>query len=179
MRYSEIKEASANPIDYLVDNKDKFLLNIAPHAEESSIQYLLPDYEGDEDGLLSAYFDHCMETFYFIQSRGIIDVCRMISVDDINSFLVATENGAKLGHHWTYNESSASVGYHDQAPKAHVIILFGVAPASSINWMKSLTSHFTHPDENELYLDGPVKLESIVDEQSGKTISSPNMNTIA
>ena len=174
-----VEEASVNPIDLLIDRKEQFLYDIAMRAEEHEIRNLLPDYEGDETGLLDHYFDQCIGTFEFIWSRGRIPVYRMISVDDIPAFIQATMDGQKLGHHWTYDDSAPSVGYHHEEPKAHNVILCADAPATSIDFAKSLTAHFLYPNEHELYLDGTVKLESILGEHSYRPLATPNLVTQA
>lgn len=140
----------------LKSRRDEFIGNPGTDPDYDSIVDEIGAGDNETEQQIHArWFDHVIDRFSDLSSEGSMKVHRMISIEDVSSF-ISTCSDKPLGSSWSWDQEAASCEYHPEANYENEIMLIAEAPVTSICWQDCMVQHFGHPHEREIVIEGPV-----------------------
>jgi len=152
-------------LEDMVRHKLEFLENPGCNVDFTEIyERLDAGDDADESDVPSMWFDHLVEQF---RARATFTLHRHMTVVDFDSYVAGLEAGTEtVGVHWSMDETTSSP-YPEQARVD--IGLKGEIDASQVEWFTTFQMHFSHPYEQQVSFDGPIRIEWIMNLETGET----------
>lgn len=153
-------------LDDILAHREDFIANPGVDSDLESMAIMHPEIDrmfnedSDPAFMRAEWFDHVVRKLQGHSRQGFLTVYRMLAIQDVEAFIAATEAGHPLGSHWTYNDATATSSYHtgELPPGAREVLLVAEAPLSSVDWFATMQANFAHPYEQEVFVEGPVRL---------------------
>lgn len=158
MRWDQVKT-----LDEMMRFRKEFLSDPGCDVDCGGISSEMDDSDLEEEELLEAWFDDAVGR---LAGKEEIIVYRHMTVADFQSFVDGLETGTQTtGAHWSLSEDTWS-----PAPDQSEIdvLLTGTVRAESVDWFTTFQNFFSYPWESEIAFEGPVRLVSVKDLESGQ-----------